>query len=121
MVAPSSSMIPIAMTIQQMLIKMVTNGMISNEFAPAVQLYHKGTLVALLSISGVIVYSSSRGDEVIGSNYYCARGYNIKQFLQSDLDAKKMDLFVARVQGEEQKENTEYEEPEAFVESIRAR
>jgi hypothetical protein len=113
-------MIPIAMSMQQMFIKMVTNGTISSEFAPAVQLYNKGILVALLSATGVILYSTPRGNEVLGSYYQPARGYHINNFLQSDLDAKKLELFVARVQAEEQKE-AEEEEPRAFVECVRTR
>ena len=62
------------MTISQVIMEIISNGPISGNFAPAVQLHFNGHLVALLSASGVVLYSTSRGDQILGS-YFSTRGY----------------------------------------------
>ena len=98
-----------AMTVSKVIMDMIARGSISSEFAPAVQLYFNGHLIALVSASGVVVYSTPRGDQILGS-YYSTRGYELKHFLDSDEDVKKMQYFLSRLQREEEKEEEERED-----------
>lgn len=96
------------------------NETISNEFAPVAQLHFKGTLVALLSLSGVVLYSTPRGDKALGSTR-SIRGYNLKHFLCTDLDTKTMESFLNRLQSEEQKEDEESEQENTVMAAMWSR